>query len=150
MWVDLLLSYGHFIAAFIMIGAIAAEVFILRLAMRADLIRLIGRIDAFYGLAAVLVIGFGVARVIWGAKGLDFYLGQPFFWAKMGAILIAGLISIAPTLGFLRWNRLLRGDAGFAPEAGETRRFYRHALIQVHVLALAPLFAAMMARDVRF
>lgn len=149
-WPEILLSYGHFTAAFILVGALVAEVFVLRLPMRAETIRLIGRIDLFYGIAAGLLLTFGVMRLFWGGKGIEFYLAQPFFYAKMVIFLLAGLLSIPGTLAFLRWRKSLSADAGFAPNPDDVRRCHRLALIQVHVIALIPLFAALMAWDARF
>ena len=77
------LAWLHFLFAFILVGAIVAELFILRLPVDARVARLLLRVDLFYGASAVLIILAGVSRVIWGAKGWDYYQDQPFFWAKM-------------------------------------------------------------------
>jgi putative membrane protein len=148
LWHDAALSYLHFVFAFILVGAIAAEAFVLRLPVDGRVARLLLRIDLFYGVSAVGVILAGVARVFWGAKGADFYSGQPLFWAKMATFAVVGLISIAPTRAFFRWVRAASQDAAHVVSEAEARRTRRLVLIELHVLALVPLFAALMARAI--
>lgn len=145
---DAALSYLHFVFVLILAGALAAEAFVLRLRVDGRVARLLLRIDLFYGISAVGVIAAGVARVFWGAKGADYYGAQPFFWAKMAAFAIVGLISIAPTLSFLRWAKQANRDASFALGEPEAKRIRRLVMVELHVLALVPLFAALMARAI--
>lgn len=145
---DAALSYLHFVFAFILVAAIAAELFVLRLPVDARVARLLLRIDLFYGASAVGVILAGVARVFWGAKGAGFYAAQPMFWAKMAAFALVGLISIAPTRAFFRWVKAARTDTAFAVSEPEAKRVRRLLMIEAHVLALVPLFAALMARGI--
>ena len=146
LWHDAALSYLHFVFAFILVGAIAAEAFVLRLPVDGKVARLLLRIDLFYGIAAVGVILAGVARVFWGAKGAAYYAAQPMFWAKMAAFGAVGLISIAPTRTFFRWVKAAGADTAYAVGEAEAKRVRRLVMIEVHVLALVPLFAALMAR----
>lgn len=148
LWHDAALSYLHFVFAFILVGAIAAEAFVLRLPVDGKVARLLLRIDLFYGLSAVGVILAGVARVFWGAKGAAYYAGQPLFWAKMAAFAIVGLISIGPTRTFFRWVRAARADAAHTVGEAEAKGARRLVMIELHVLALVPLFAALMARGI--
>ena len=145
---DAALSYLHFVFAFILVGAIVAEAFVLRLPVDGRAARLLLRIDLFYGLSAVGVILAGVARVFWGAKGAGYYAGQPMFWAKMGAFAIVGLVSIAPTRAFFRWVKAARADPSLVVNDDEAKRARRLVMIELHVLALVPLFAALMARGI--
>jgi putative membrane protein len=145
---DAALSYLHFVLAFILVGALAAELFILRLPVDANVAKRLSRIDLFYGISAVGVLTVGFARAIWAAKGWDYYVVQPFFWAKIAAFALIGLISILPTLTFMRWARASRADAAFAAPEGEVKTARRWVMIEVHLLALIPLFAALMARGI--
>lgn len=145
---DAALSYLHFIFALILVAALAAEAFVLRLPVDSRVARLLLRIDLFYGISAVGVIVAGVARVFWGAKGAEFYGAQPFFWAKMAAFAVIGLISITPTRKFMAWVRQAGKDAAFVVSEAEVKSVRRLVMIEVHLLALVPLFAALMARGV--
>ena len=142
------LSWLHFVFAFVLVSAIVAEAFVLRLPVDGRVARLLLRIDLFYGLSAVLIILAGVARVIWGAKGWAYYQVQPFFWAKMAAFAAIGLLSIAPTRAFMRWVRQAKADPAFIVPEPEAKRVRRLAVVEAHLAALLVLFAALMARGI--
>lgn len=145
---DASLSFLHFVFAFILAGALSAEAFVLRLPVDGRVARLLLRIDLFYGISAVGVILAGLARVFFGAKGAAYYAAEPFFWAKMAAFAVVGLISIVPTMAFLRWNKAMRENASAIIEEGAVKRIRRLVMIELHVFVLIPLFAALMARGV--
>lgn len=142
------LAWLHFLFAFILVGAIVAELFILRLSVDGRVARLLLRVDLFYGSSAALIILVGVSRVIWGAKGWDYYQGQPFFWAKMAMFALIGLISIAPTTTFLRWVKQAGADAAHVAPAAEVSRTRRLVMIETMLVALLLLFASLMARGI--
>lgn len=144
---DAALSYLHFVFAFILVGALVAEAFVLRVPVTAQTSRLLLRIDLFYAIAAVGVIVAGVSRVAWGAKGQAYYMHEPFFWAKMATFAVIGLISIGPTRAFFRWSKGAAA-ADFAVAEPERKRARMLVMIEVHLLALLPLFAALMARGI--
>ncbi len=145
---DAALSYLHFVFAFILAAAIAAEAWVLRLPVDGRVARLLLRIDLFYAIGAVGVIIAGVSRVAWGAKGDAFYATQPFFWAKMATFAVIGLISIAPTRAFIRWVKASKSDPAFAIPEADSKRIRRLVMVELHLLALVPLFAALMARGI--
>lgn len=145
---DAALSYLHFLFAFLLAGALFAEVFVLRAPVDAKAARQLLRIDAIYGMSAVGVILAGVSRVLWGAKGWEYYSTQPFFWAKMATFAVVGLISIAPTMRFMRWVKAATADGAFAAPEADIKAMRRLVLIELHLLALVPLFAALMARAI--
>lgn len=148
MLLDAFLSYFHFIFVFILVAALAAEAWVLRLPQTGQTMRLLLRVDAFYGASAVGVIVAGFLRVFYGAKPEDYYWGEPFFWAKLAAFVILGLVSIVPTLRYMRWVKASNADAAFSPDAKDLKRVRRMVLIELHLLALISLFAAFMARDI--
>lgn len=145
---DAALSFLHFTFLLVLVAALGAEAFLLRLPVDARLARLLLRIDAFYGISAIGLLGAGAARAIWGAKGWEFYAGQPFFWAKLATFALIGVISIWPTLTFLKWSRAAGADATFqAPEVAATR-VRRVVMAELHLLALVVLFAVLTARGI--
>jgi putative membrane protein len=142
------LAWLHFVFAFLLIGAIVAELFILRLPVDGRVARLLLRVDVFVGISAVLLILAGVSRVIWGAKGWVYYQAQPFFWAKMAMFAAIGLISIIPTRAFIRWVKAIAADANFTPPEAEVKRARRMVMIEAHLVTLLLLFASLMARGI--
>lgn len=142
------LSWLHFVLAFILVGAIVAEAFLLRLPVDGRVARLLLRIDLFYGVSAVLLILAGISRVIWGAKGWSYYQDQPFFWAKMATFALIGTLSIAPTRTFIRWTKQANANAALVVPEAEVKRVRRLVVIETHLVALLVLFAALMARGI--
>lgn len=148
MLTDALLAWVHFLLAFLLVGTLVAEAFILRLPVDGRVARLLARVDLFYGISAGLLVVVGVSRVIWGAKGWAYYQGQPFFWAKMAAFAVVGLISILPTMTFLRWSRGAKASESFTVPEAEAKRVRRYVMAETHLIALLLLFAVLMARGV--
>ena len=150
MIVDALLAYFHFIAILLLFAFMSVEAVVLKNPLDADGVRLIARIDAFYGASAGLVLVSGLLRVFLGAKGAAFYSNNPLFYAKVGLFLVVGAMSIAPTLRFLRWARALRADPAFLPGADEQRKTRRAVMAQIHLAVLLPLLAVLMARGIGY
>ena len=148
LYYDSALAFLHFVFAFVLVGTLVAEAFILRLPVDSRVTRLLLRVDLFYGISAVLVILAGIARVVWGAKGAEFYMASPFFWAKMGAFLVVGLISALPTMTFIRWGKAAGTDASFVIPEADVRKVRNLVMAEIHILVLVPLFASLMARGI--
>lgn len=142
------LAWLHFLFAFLLVGTLCAELFILRLPLSNPVARLLLRVDLFYGASAVLLIIVGVSRVIWGAKGWAFYEAQPFFWAKIATFAVIGLLSILPTRTFMRWTKAYNADPSFIPAEAQVKSIRRYVMIEVHLVALLLLFASLMARGI--
>jgi putative membrane protein len=106
----------------------------------------LARIDAGFGATAGLVLVVGLLRVWLGAKGADYYLGNVWFWAKMASFAAVGLLSVPPTLAFMRWRRGLTADAAALPADAAVARVRGFLRLEVLVLLLVPVFAALMAR----
>ena len=143
---DLILAIAHHLAVFSVFGLLLAEVVLLRPGITADRIRQLGLVDSLYGAASVLVILAGVARVVWGAAGWEYYVANWAFWAKMAAFIVVGLLSVPPTLAVLRWRRELAANPAFSPDPAQVamlRRFFAGELV---AFAFIPAFAAAMAR----
>jgi putative membrane protein len=148
---DLVLAIVHHLIVFGIASALAAELALMRpAAMSPQTVRLLGRFDAAYGIMALAILVVGFLRVAYGAKGAGFYTHNPVFWAKVGAFAVVGLISIRPTLRILAWQKRAKADAAFMPPPHEVSALRRTMLLEIHVFALIPIFAAMMARGVGF
>jgi putative membrane protein len=59
--------------------------------------------------------------------------------------LAVGLISIKPTMMFVRWRRALRAS-GALPDAAEVKKARRLVMVQAHILPFIPLAAVFLAR----
>lgn len=145
---DLILTIAHHIAVFTLVGILAAELAIMRRGFKGERVALLGIVDLGFGISAAVVLVAGFLRVFYGATDPAFYLGNWVFWAKIGAFLVVGLLSLPPTLTIFAWRREALIDAEFTPPDAAITRVRRFMLAEVAVLPLIPVFAAMMARGI--
>jgi len=146
MWTDAILAYLHFGAIFTLIWFLAKEWTLLRAGTaNVDLERLASA-DAGFGISAGIVLVTGALRAVYGIKGWMFYAHNPAFHVKIGLFVLVGLISIGPTLMFLRWRKARRQDASFRVSEPEWKRARRWIMIELHLIALIPLAAVIMSR----
>jgi len=143
---DWILACLHHLAVFSLAGALAAEIALMSVALTEKSVRRLGGVDLWYGALAGAVIVFGVARVLWGAKGYQYYLVNHIFWTKMALFLAVALLSIPPTLRYLSWGRSLKVNPAFLPAAEEAARVKRYLWIEAALFLCIPIAAAAMAR----
>lgn len=146
MLTDLLLASLHHLLFFALIAMLVTESVLLRGKIDAAVLQRLARLDAGYGMSAGLLLAVGLLRVFYGIKGYDFYLHNPWFHAKLGCFVLVGLLSILPTIRFLRWRKALRADAGFLPPANEVSAMTRIIRFELVLVAAILVLAAMMAR----
>ena len=111
-------------------------------------IRRIQRVDLAYGISAGLLLVVGLLRVFFFEKGINFYMNNPFFWVKMTAFLLVGLLSIDPTIRYIRWNRTLRQNG--VPEISEPEYRRTRLLLWLEMVGIAVILLAapMIARGI--
>jgi len=146
---DLALAVLHHLGILTVFGVLVAELALLCLQPSRRWVEVIAGVDLGYGTAAGFVLAAGFARVAWGVKDAGFYLGNPVFWMKLGLFVVIGLISVAPTLTYLRWRRAARAG-GALPGAAEVVRARRWVLLQTVLFAALPMLAAMMTRGLGY
>ncbi len=146
MTIEALLAYAHLLAILTMVVFLASEAALCRTEwLNAAVVQRLARIDLVYGVASVAVLATGLMRVFMGAKGASWYAGNPLLYVKFGLFVVIGLISIKPTLTFIRWRRALLAD-GTLPDAAAVQGTRRLVMVQAHILPLIPLAAVFLAR----
>jgi putative membrane protein len=143
---DLVLAILHHVLVFGFVTLIVSEALLLRGDVNARVIERVARLDRWYGVTAITIIVVGLLRVIFGIKGFEYYLGNPWFWAKMASFVAIGLLSIFPTLRIMRWHRTLLTDPAFVPPEREVRATLGFLRGQSAFFVLVLIFAATMAR----
>ncbi|WP_457282368.1 DUF2214 family protein [Polaromonas sp. P5_D5] len=146
MVLESLLAYAHLLAILTMVVFLASEAALCRTEwLNAAVIERLGKIDMVYGISAGAVFLTGLARVFLGSKGAAWYAHNPLLYVKLVMFLAIGLISIKPTMMFLRWRRELRAS-GALPDALEVKQARRLVMVQAHILPFIPLAAVFLAR----
>jgi len=143
-----LVAYLHFISIFLMFALLVLEHRLFKLPLDHARARSLVIVDLAYGASAGVVLLTGIARALWFAKGLDYYLHNAAFHALVGIFVLVALLSIYPTLTFLNWRNTLK--AGQAPqvEAAQGRRVLMVIRVELLAMLVLPLLASLMAHGI--
>lgn len=142
------MAFLHHLFAFTLVACVVYEFIAYRKGLGIEEARRIQRADLLYGISAGLLLVVGLLRVIYFEKGWAFYNQSPFFWVKMNTFLITGLLSIDPTIRYLRWNKTLKENKAIEISDGEFKRTRIILWLEVIGLAVILLSAAFMARGI--
>jgi putative membrane protein len=142
------MAFLHHLLAFALTACLVYEFIAYRRNMRIAEIQRIQRVDLIYGISAGLLLVIGLLRVYFFEKGVNFYMNNPFFWVKMTAFILVALLSIDPTIRYIRWNQTLRRNE--VPEISEPEYRRTRMLLSLEVIGIAVILlaASMMARGV--
>ncbi|NJN25799.1 MAG: DUF2214 family protein [Cyclobacteriaceae bacterium] len=94
--------YAHFAAVFMIVAAILAQQFLVCKTMTRHEVKRVAKIDAMYGLGALLVLFAGFTLWFFVGKPAGFYSNNWIFHTKLTLYILLGLLSIYPTLFFLK------------------------------------------------
>lgn len=146
MTLEAVLAYLHLLAILTMVVFISSEAALCRVQwLNAAVVERLAKIDRVYGIAALAVIATGVARTVWGIKGTAWYWTNPLLHAKLTLVVVIAVVSIFPTLTFMRWRKVMRNN-GALPGETEIRKTRKLVMVQAHLLAIIPLVAVFLAR----
>jgi len=138
---DLVLAILHHLLVFGLFGVLFGEFLLVRRGIDHRVAATIASIDIWYGVLAGLILIVGFSRAQFAGKGWDYYSNNGFFWVKLLAFAVIGLLSVWPTLRYLRWRR-----AGVAPRDDDVVTVRWLIYIQLGLFAVLLACAATMAR----
>lgn len=146
MTLEALLADAHILAILTMLVFLVSEAALCRAQwLNAAVVERLAKIDMVYGASAIAVLLTGLARTLWGVKGTAWYWRNPPPHVKVTLLVVIGLLSIKPTLMFLRGRRTLRMN-GTLPDELQIRTARKLVMVQAHILPFIPLAAVFMAR----
>ena len=146
MTLDAILQYLHISAILALVVFISSEAALCRPQwMNAAIVERLVTVDRIYGISAMAVLATGLIRIYFGTKGATWYWGNWLLHLKLTLFIVVALISIAPTLRFIRWRKALRAD-GTMPTEDEVKRARKLVMLQAHIIPIIPLAAAFLAR----
>ena len=112
MYLPAVTAFLHHLAAFTVVGALAAELVLFKPPLTVLQARRLQRADQIFGAAATVLLVVGLLRVMYFEKGAAYYFSNGFFLTKFSLFILAGLISIYPTILFISWNNTIKqGEA---------------------------------------
>ena len=142
------IAYLHFVSAFLVAAFLVTELFLCGRDLQPAQVKALVRVDLYYVIAAAAVLVTGALRVLVVGKGAGFYLINPVFYIKLALFLAVGLVSILPTLQFIRWNRALGSIHQPAPRERDIASARRYIALELLLFAFIPLMAVLMARGI--
>ena len=108
----------------------------------------LGAVDRWYGISAGSFLVTGLARLNWGIQGKALLQHNPVFWIKIALFVIVGLLSILPTVLYIRWRSRPAVDGSIVLEPGEYSQVRMFLWLQVAVFVFIPLCATLMTRGI--
>lgn len=146
MTLEIFLRYLHFISIFAIVGSLVSEHLLLKPVMTRAEIGRIARIDAVYGLAAMTLLAAGLTLWLSGTgKPSVFYSKNWIFHTKITCFALIGILSIYPTIFFIR-NR--KGSP--ADTVGIPKSIFWMLRFELLLLFIIPLLAGLMSRGIGF
>lgn len=143
-----LFAFLHHLAAFVLFAAVVSQLVLLRGELTLERARQVRIADLAAGISFAALLVVGPIRMIYLEKGSAYYSHSLPAMAKMVLFLLAGLLSIYPTLQFLSWRKpLARGEAPALP-AAKLRLIRRLVHVELAAVVVILLAAALMARGI--
>jgi putative membrane protein len=132
-----------FVALFV---TLSVEMVLLRQTLTVENARRLLVVDGVYGATAGALLVVGLLRVFFFEKGFAYYWSSHAFLTKFGLFIIVGVLSILPTMEFMKWRKSIK--EGKAPDADPARIQKLRKIIHWELagLALILFFAAWMAK----
>jgi putative membrane protein len=143
---EIFLRYMHFVCIFAIVGSLVSEHMLLKKSLSRREISRLARIDAVYGIAALLLVAAGLTLWFGGVgKPSYFYSKNWIFHTKITLFVVIGLLSIVPTVFFTK-NRKGNPDEMVQVPASVfmTLRF------ELLLLFILPLLAGLMAHGIGY
>ncbi|HEY8936791.1 MAG TPA: DUF2214 family protein [Cyclobacteriaceae bacterium] len=146
MTTELFLRYIHFISIFTIGGTLVSEHMLLKKELtRAELGKL-SRIDAVYGIAAVVLVSAGLTLWLGSfGKPAVYYTKNWIFHTKLTCFILVGLLSIYPTVFFIKNRKGNQSEVVAIPKS-----IFWMLRLELTLLFIIPLLAGLMSRGVGF
>jgi putative membrane protein len=140
----IIVAWIHYVGIMLLIASLLGEHLLLRQELTAAQAGTIQRLDIVYGVSAMIVLVTGIVRMFL-EKGAAYYNHQIAFHILVGIFVIVGLLSIYPTVIFLRWRSDSVAGRGQQLAQAQFSKLQMVLRLEMTLLLLAPLFATWMA-----
>jgi putative membrane protein len=140
----IIVAWIHYVAIMLLIASLLGEHLLLKPELTAPEARTVQRLDIIYGASATIVLVTGILRMFL-EKGFAYYNHQVAFHILFGIFIIVVLLSIYPTMMFLRWRSDTRAGRGQQLDRNRFKKIQMILRVEMTLLLLAPFFATWMA-----
>jgi putative membrane protein len=132
----------HFTGIFFLTSMLVWENVLIAKNVSAVILRKLALIDGLYGLAAGVVAISGAYLWLAAAKPSEFYTSNPIFHLKLSLFVVIALISIFPTIFFLKHRKINQDKLALPKHVMIIKR------IELALLIFIPICAVLMARGI--
>ena len=151
-----LVAFAHHLAAFTLVSALVLVKVYLRDAIAAraagafdaGIARKLIRVDMIAGISAGLLLLIGLARVFVFEKGSGYYFHSVPFTLKLSLFIAVGLLSIVPTIEFVKWGKALKAGQPIAVSAEKLATLRKVVLVENAGAVGIILCAALVAKGI--
>jgi putative membrane protein len=141
---SIVVAWIHYVSIMLMIASLLGEHLLLKQELMAAEARTVQRLDIIYGGSATLVLVTGFMRM-YLEKGTTYYLQSGPFHALLGLFIVVALLSIYPTVVFLRWRAATLAGRGQQLDPAQFKKIQMILRVEMTLLLVAPFFATWMA-----
>ncbi|WP_086541793.1 DUF2214 family protein [Algoriphagus antarcticus] len=146
MTTEILLRYLHFISIFAIVGSLVAEHLLLKKELTRIEIKRIAAIDGLYGMGALTLLGVGLTLWLGSyGKPAEFYSQNFIFHIKITLFATIGILSIYPTVFFIRNAKGNPLDIIQIPKT-----IFMLLRLELVILVIIPLLAGLMAKGIGY
>jgi putative membrane protein len=144
MTLELLLRYFHFVSIFVIVATLVSEHLLLKPELSKKKIDRLSKIDGTYGLAVLSLLAAGLTLWLGGyGKPIEFYSENPIFHIKLGLFIVIGLLSIYPTVFFIKKRKGNPNELVTIPKS-----IFWMIRIELLLVFTIPLLAGLMAKGI--
>jgi putative membrane protein len=140
----IVVAWVHYVAVMLLVASLLGEHLALKPDLTAAEAGTLQRLDIIYGGSATLVLVTGIMRM-YLEKGTAYYIHNGPFHALLGVFVVVALLSIYPTVVFLRWRAETRARRGQQLAGGQFKKLQMILRAEMTLMLLAPFFATWMA-----
>jgi putative membrane protein len=140
----IIVAWIHYVAIMLLIASLLGEHLLLKQELTGAQAQTIQRLDIIYGVSAAIVLITGIMRMFL-EKGPAYYNHHVAFHILFGIFVVAALLSIYPTLIYLRWRPDTGAGRGQQLAPDQFRKIQIILRVEMTLLLLAPFFATWMA-----
>lgn len=141
-------TYIHLIFIVVIFCCLVAELMLVREYVSYQVVKRLSKIDALYGLAAVVVVATGLLNWMKFGKGFDYYANNSLFMIKFSLFVIVGLLSLYPTILFARTKKKYKSEAPEEILLPATKAVRRVIVLELIIMGSIPLLAELMANGI--
>lgn len=135
------IRYFHFIGIFSVVAVLFFEWMMIRPVLSRSEIARLARLDALYGVGALVTLIAGLLMWLVVGKPATFYSTNWIFYTKIGLFTVVGLLSIGPTVFFIKNRKGEEAELVAVPQV--IRLMIR---LEMLFILIIPLLAVWMAQ----